>query len=70
MRKLFDGPVRTRVFWTTVFATAVTFAAFFGFDLSAYETTFLLILDLLIAVGALSGTTGTQEIPDGVEKGW
>lgn len=68
--KLLDGPVRTRAFWLAVFGAAGTIVGFFNFDLTAFEATFLLIVDLLVAVGILDATRGTQPIPDPAEKGW
>lgn len=70
MRKLLDGPVRTRVFWATLFAAAAMVVAEIGFDLGQYETAFDLILTLLVSVGALTGTTGTTPIDELDRKGW
>lgn len=70
MRKLLDGPVRARTFWTTIFAAAVLVTAEFGVDLGVYEPIVDAALTALVAVGALTGTRGTQPIPDDATKGW
>lgn len=70
MSKLFSGPVRTRVFWMTAFGAVASVVAYFGFDLAAYEAAYAVALELLVAVGALTGTTGTTEVAHDEAKGW
>lgn len=70
MGKLFDGPVRTRAFWLTVFAAVASIASHFGLNIGNWQAGVDALLSFLVMAGVLAGTTGTTPVASDADKGW